>query len=65
MTAVPGVNPTDQEIDQARIYINNEHTKKLREELPYIRQYFEMLPVDMEIEDNDCLSESSAGSYEA
>ena len=29
-------SPTDQEIEQARRYINDEHTKKLKEELPYI-----------------------------
>ena len=37
----------------------------LREQLPYVKQYFETIPVEMEIEDNDGLSESSAGSYEA
>ena len=57
--------PTDQEVEQARVYINGAHTKKLKEELPYISQYFETIPADMEIEDNDGLSESSAGSYEA
>ena len=39
--------------------------KKLKEELPYINHYFETIPVDIDIEDNDGLSESSAGSYEA
>ena len=39
--------------------------KKLKEELPYISRYFETIPVDMDIEDNDGLSERSAGSYEA
>ena len=58
-------SPTDQEVEQARMYINDEHTKKLKEELPYISRYFETIPADMEIEDNDGLSESSAGSYEA
>ena len=37
----------------------------MKEELPYISHYFETIPTDMEIEDNDDLSESSAGSYEA
>ena len=60
-----GRSPTDQEVEQARMYINDEHTKKLKEELPYITQYFETIPADMDIEDNDGLSESSAGSYEA
>ena len=64
--AIPsGRIPTDQEIEQARRYINDEHTKKLKEELPYISRYFETIPRDMEIEDDDCLSESAAGSYEA
>ena len=31
-----GRRPTDQEIEQARMYINVEHAKKLKEELPYI-----------------------------
>ena len=57
--------PTDQEIEQARAYIASEHTKQLKEELPYINQYFETIPMEMEVEDNDGLSESSAGSYEA
>ena len=35
------------------MYINDEHTKKLKEELPYISQYFDTIPADMEIEDND------------
>ena len=60
-----GRSPTDQEIEQARRYINDEHTKKLKEELPYISRYFETIPRDMEIEDDDGLSESSASSYEA
>ena len=60
-----GRSPTNQEIEQARRYIKDEHTKKLKEELPYISRYFETIPPDMEIEDNDGLSESSAGSYEA
>ena len=47
-----------------RMYINDEHTKKLKEELPSITQYFETIPADMDIEDNDGLSESLAGSYE-
>ena len=64
VSTVHGGCPTDQEIEQARVYINNEHAKKLREELPYISRYFETLPADMEIEDNDGLPESSAGSYE-
>ena len=33
-------NPTDQEVEQARKYINDEHTKKLKEELPYIMSIF-------------------------
>ena len=57
--------PTDQEIEQARAYITSEHTKQLKEELPYIKRYFETIPMEMEVEDNDGLSESSAGSYEA
>ena len=60
-----GRSPTDQEVEQVRVYINGAHTKKLKEELPYISQYFETIPADMEVEDNDGLSESSAGSYEA
>ena len=40
VNTVHGRNPTDQEIDQARIYINNKHAMKLREELPYISWYF-------------------------
>ena len=32
--------PTDQEVEQARMFINDEHTKKLKDELPYIAQYF-------------------------
>ena len=59
-----GRSPSDQEVEQARVYINGAHTKKLKEELPYISQYFETIPADMEIEDNDGLSEYSAGSYE-
>ena len=47
------------------MYINTEHTKKLKEELPYITRYFETIPMDADIKDNDGLSESSAGSYEA
>ena len=58
-------SPTDQEIEQARAYIVSEHTRQLKEELPYIKQYFETIPMEMEVEDNDGLSESSAGSYEA
>ena len=57
--------PTDQEIEQARAYIASEHTKQLKEELPYIKRYFETIPMEMEVEDNDGLSESSAGSYKA
>ena len=30
-----------------------------------ISRYFETIPIDMDVEDNDGLSESSAGSYEA
>ena len=60
-----GRSSTDQEVEWARMYINDEHTKKFKEELPYISRYFETIPADMEIEDNDGLSESSAGSYEA
>ena len=60
-----GKSPTDQEIEQARMYIKDEHTKKLREEHPYISRYFETIPAYMDIEDNDGLSESSTGSYEA
>ena len=53
MDVALGRSPTDQEVEEARMYINDEHTKKLREELPYISQYFETIPPDMEIEDND------------
>ena len=60
-----GRSPTNQEVEKARVYINGAHTKKLKEELPYISRYFETIPADMEVEDNDGLSESSAGSYEA
>ena len=60
-----GRNPTDQEIEKARMYVKEEHMKKLREELPYISRYFETIPIDADIEDNDGVSESSAGSYEA
>ena len=31
-----GRSPTDQEVEQAKVYINGAHTKKLKEELPYI-----------------------------
>ena len=31
-----GRGPTEQEVEQARVYINGAHTKKLKEELPYI-----------------------------
>ena len=57
--------PTEQEVEQARVYINDALKKKLKEELPYISQYFKTIPTNMDIEDNDGLSESSAGSYEA
>ena len=60
-----GRGPTEQEVEQARVYINDAHTKKLKEELPYISRYFETIPTDMDVEDNDGLSESSAGSCEA
>ena len=60
-----GRNPTDQEIEKARMYLKEEHMKKLREELPYICHYFETIPTNADIEDNDGVSESSAGSYEA
>ena len=59
-----GRSPIDQEIEQARRYINDEHTKKTYKELPYISRYFKTIPTDMEIEDDDGLAESSAGSYE-
>ena len=36
VSSVQGGYPTDQEIEQARVYLNNQHAKKLREELPYI-----------------------------
>ena len=61
VSMVQGGYPTDQEIEQARVYLNHQHAKKLREEIPYISRYFE---TNMQIEDNDGLSESSAGSYE-
>ena len=38
--------------------------KKLREELPYVKRYFQTLTMEMEEEDNDGLLESSVGSYE-
>ena len=59
-----GRSPTDQEVEQVRMYLNHEHIKKLKEELPYITRYLETIPTDMDIEDNDGLSESLAGSYE-
>ena len=62
---IVGRLPTDQEVEQARMFINDEHTKKLKEELPYIAQYFETIPMDTGINENDGLSESSVGSYEA
>ena len=65
MDVASGRCPTEQEVEQARVYINDAHTKKLKEELPYISQYFETILTDMDVEDNDGLSESSAGSYEA
>ena len=65
MDVASGRGPTEQEVEQARVYINDAHTMKLKEELPYISQYFETIPTDMDVEDNDGLSESSAGSYEA
>ena len=65
MSTVKERFPTDQEIEQARAYIASEHTRQLKEELPYIKRYFETIPMEMEVEDNDGLSESSAGSYEA
>ena len=60
-----GWSPTDKEIERARMYVKEEHMKKLREKLPYISRYFETIPIDADIEDNDGMSESSAGSYEA
>ena len=63
MCTVKGGCPTDQEMEQARAYLTTEQTKRLREELPYIKQYFETIPMEMEVEDNDSLSESSARSY--
>ena len=65
VSGTSGRNPTEQEVEQARMYINNEHTKKLKEELPYITRYFETIPMDTDLKDSDGLSESSAGSYEA
>ena len=53
MATASGRSPTDQEIEQVRRYINDEHTKKLKEEPPYISRYFETIPADMQIEDND------------
>ena len=37
----------------------------MRQELSYISQYFETIPADMDIDDNDGMSESSTSSYEA
>ena len=65
MDIASGRGPTEQEVEQARVYINDVQTRKLKEELPYISRYFETIPTDMDVEDNDGLSESSAGSYEA
>ena len=65
MDVASGRDPTEEEVEQARVYINDAHTKKLKEELPYISRYFKTIPTDMDVEDNDGLSESSAGSYEA
>ena len=65
VSTVRGGFPTDQEIEQARAYITGEHTKQLKEELPYMKRYFETILMEMEVEDNGGLSESSAGSYEA
>ena len=65
VSGTSGRNSTEQEVEQARMYIINEHTKKLKEELPYITQYFETIPMDTDLKDSDWLSESSAGSYEA
>ena len=64
MRAASGRSPTNQEVEQARMYMNDEHIKKLKEELPYITRYFETIPADMDVEDNDGLSEKLAGSYE-
>ena len=38
-----GRGPTEQEVEQVRVYINDAHTKKLKEELPYISRYFETI----------------------
>ena len=65
MDVASGRVSTEKEVEQARLYINGAHTMKLKEELPYISRYFETILTDMDVEDNDGLSESSAGSYEA
>ena len=62
---IQGECPMDKEIEQAKAFISSEHKRKLKEELPYIRRYFETLPMDLEEDYNDSLSESSVGSYEA
>ena len=64
VSGTSGRNPTEQEVEQARMYITTEHTRKLKEELPYITRYFETIPMDADIKDNDGLLKSSAGSYE-
>ena len=65
VSTVQGGCPTDWKIKQARFHIVSEHMKRLREELPYVKRYFETIPMEMETEDSDDLSESSVGSYEA
>ena len=37
----------------------------LREKLPYAKWYFETIPAEIKTAENDGLSESTAGSYEA
>ena len=61
VSTIKGGFPTDQEIEQARAYITSEHTKQLQEEFPYIKRYFETIPMEMEVEDNDGLSEKLSG----
>ena len=65
VSTVQGGHHTDQEIEQGRAYVTNEHMKMVREELPYAKQYFETIPLEMETGEDDGLSESSAGSYKA
>ena len=61
---VQNKHPTDQEIEQARAHVTKEHMRALREELPYAKRYFETTLSEMDLREEDGLSESSTGSYE-